>query len=296
MEGAGGRNAAETGPEVLSIPRRTHRGLGTGTVPGCFPPSPWPLSQPRCWDTLPATGRERERLSWADVARSVWIFVPRTPSVIGLGCPCAGGGRSVRWIGRRGGRVLDLHASKGKRAGINKGKTSRDLEEQERLSERVIQLSPLNSAYHFRDVSFRKAAGSYLCRIPCLTLNKIFADEGLNEQRQIFRLPRDKLGVPPKGTFSIFSRLSCSSPAWQFCRERLAHLTLPPSLAFASCSLHSSVQLCSNLRHFLPASASSRAPQLTKLTKINSKRGILKGINFSLLFFPSHSFLEFFVL
>lgn len=66
----------------------------------------------------------------------------------------------MRWIGRRGGRVLDLHASKGKRVGINKGKTPRDLEEQERLSERVIQLSPLNSAYHFRDVSFRKAAGN----------------------------------------------------------------------------------------------------------------------------------------
>lgn len=124
-----------------------------------------------------------------------------------------------------------------------------------------------------------------------MTLNKIFADEGLNEQRQIFRLPRDKLGVPPKETFSIFSQLSCSSPAWQFCRERLAHLPLPPLLAFASCSLHSSVQLCSTLRHFLPASASSRAPQLTKLTKINSKRGILKGINFFSAFFRVPQFL-----
>ena len=42
---------------------------------------------------------------------------------------------------------------------INKGETSRDLEEQERLSERVLQLSPLNSVCHFREVSFRKAAG-----------------------------------------------------------------------------------------------------------------------------------------
>lgn len=53
----------------------------------------------------------------------------------------------------------------------------------------------------------------------------------------------------------------------------------------------SSAQLCSTLRHFVPASASSRAPQLTKLTQLNSRKGILKGISFSPLFFPISQFL-----
>lgn len=44
-EGAGGRSAAQTGPEMLSILWRTRHRLVRGTVPGFFPPSPWLLSQ-----------------------------------------------------------------------------------------------------------------------------------------------------------------------------------------------------------------------------------------------------------
>lgn len=89
---------------------------GLSLAASLLPPPHGCSPNPRCWDTLPATGRERDHLSRAGIACSVLLFVPQTGHWIGLSMGMSigmsMGGRTMRQTSRRDGSVLDLYASK----------------------------------------------------------------------------------------------------------------------------------------------------------------------------------------
>ena len=271
-EGAGGRSAAQAGSGVFSIPGTTHHGLGGGTVLGCCPQL------------------EGSRNISLGLALPVLFSSSCLRQVIVLGCLNVGGGQSMRRTAQRDGRVLDLCASKWNSAGINKGETSRDLEEQKRLSEKVLQPSPLNSVYHFREVIFRTAAGRSLRRIPCLTLNKLFADGALHEQRQIFRLPCNNLESPQKvpEMFSIFSQPSCFA-VLQGRPRTFTIVSFAGIRELLSCSL---VQWRSALKtlHTCLCQQQGSSVNQTNQNKLKKKRNFKRNLFFS-VFFPNTQFL-----